>query len=228
MPKITIANFNQAYDAYFTSIRNNALSQYNILEVGGGAHPSFMDREDFNYHIVDSDSNELAKAPEDIVKFERKVEDLSDKIKFDLVISKMVLEHVPNPEEFHEKVMQLLKPKGKAIHFFACRFSIPGLVNRILPERVGEIILRILKNRETGDHPKYQAYYKRTLGGVNSQIKFFENMGYEIEEYRSFVGHKYFKAFPILKQLEQLYTWLLVKMKMKSLATVALVVLKKK
>jgi SAM-dependent methyltransferase len=223
-----VANFNKAYDAYFSSIKNCVLLKHSILEIGGGAHPSFENRSNISYTIVDPDSKELNKSPKDVHKLNLTIEQMDSQQQYDLIISKMVLEHIPSPDEFHEKVFQLLKPNGKAIHFFACRHSIPSFVNRVLPEFMSDALLRLLQNRNTEDYPKYPAYYKRTNGGVTSQIKYFEGLGYEVDAYNSYVGHKYFQSIPILKQLEQLYTWVLVQLKMKSLATVALVILKKK
>lgn len=199
-----------------------------ILEIGGGAYPSIQERANLNFTVIDPDRKELDKCPEDCNKICSRIQNYQGENTFDLILSKMVLEHVEDPNSFHEKILTLLNTNGRVIHFFACRHSIPALVNRLLPENLGETILRFLKNRKTEDFPKYPAFYKKTKGGVKSQINYFENLGYKVEDYRSYVGHKYFQAFPILKQMEQLYTWLLVQLQMKSLATVALVVLKKK
>ena len=103
----------------------------------------------------------------------------------------------------------------------------PVLVNRLLPESFGDSILRILGNRNLDDSPKYEAYYKRTKGHTKDQIEYFKKIGYIIDEYNSFVGHKYLKSIPLLGYLEKLYTKSLVYFKLKRLATVALVVLSK-
>jgi len=221
-----VAKFNIAYDSYFTLINSYALPNCKILEIGGGAHPSISERNDLKYHVVDPDHKELSKLPSDIIKIEGSVQDLPLDEKYDLIISKMVLEHVPNPDEFHKKVFQLLATNGRAVHFFACRHSLPAFVNRFLPERVGESLLRILKNRPLDDSPKYEAYYRRTLGHTKGQLDYFKKMGYAVEIYHSFVGHKYFKNIPLINLLEKAYTSILSKMECKRLSTVALVVLK--
>jgi len=198
-----------------------------ILEIGGGAHPSIKNREGISYTIVDPDLNELEKAPSDIIKINNLVQNLPIDKKYDLIISKMVLEHVEDPDSFHTKVLQLLNDDGRAVHFFACRHSVPALVNRLLPELLGDLILRLLKNRDMTDEPKYKAYYRRTFGHTKDQLSFFESIGFQIKNYHSFVGHKYFQNIPILSSLEKHYTRYLVKKNLCKYATVALVELKK-
>ncbi|MFT6336148.1 MAG: SAM-dependent methyltransferase [Saprospiraceae bacterium] len=222
------SNFNIAYDSYYQSIGKAAKNGDAILEIGGGAHPSIKNRSMFVYSAIDPDEEELAKAPEDIAKRNGTVQSLLEEKEYDLIISKMVLEHVDNPDSFHKAVLGLLKPGGVAIHFFACRHSLPAIVNRLFPESLGDAILGMLKNRDLDDSPKYEAYYRRTLGHTKSQIDYFQDLGYEIESYSSFVGHKYLSSIPLLGAIERGYTNLLTRIEAKNLATVALVVLKKK
>ena len=139
----------------------------------------------------------------------------------------MVLEHIPNPDEFHTKVKGLLTENGVSIHFFACRHSIPAFVNRFLPEFLGDFILRCLGNRDLENRPKYKAYYKRTKGHTDAQLSYFKDLGYAVVEYHSFVGHSYFRNIPVLNQLEKLFTAILSQLKAVRLSTVALVILKK-
>jgi len=104
---------------------------------------------------------------------------------------------------------------------------LPALVNRLLPEFAGDSILRLLKNRDLDKEPKYKAYYKRTKGYTKNQLNYFEKLGFKIDVYQSFVGHKYFVHIPILYQLEKSYTCLLKKLNLFQYSTVALVTLKK-
>ena len=68
--------------------------------------------------------------------------------KFDLVISQMVLEHIEDSKSFHEGIFNLLKRGGSAIHLYANPYSIPVIVNGILPESIGSFILSKIKNRD--------------------------------------------------------------------------------
>lgn len=220
-------SFDIAYDSYYEEIQKYALPNSKILEIGGGAHPSLVNREDLEYTIIDPDSDELSKAPEDVEKLNLMLENLDSGKQYDLILTKMVLEHVEHPKAFHKKIFEVLKPGGKAIHFFACRHSIPSFVNRILPEFVGDRILKLLGNRDLEDSPKYPAYYTKTKGHSAGQINYFSSLQFIVSKYYSFVGHKYFKKVPILNFLEKFYTNALVFFKLKSISTVALVVLSK-
>ena len=225
--KTGTSSFYIAYDSYYEAINQALEKNMTILEIGGGAHPSIQNREGLNYHIVDPDVVELEKAPSNITKMIGSVQELMTKQTYDLIISKMVLEHVESPDDFHRSVLGLLAPNGKAIHFFACKNSLPAIVNRFLSEKMGNRILRLLSNRPLDESPKYEAYYKRTKGHTMDQIRYFKMIGYNIEGYYSYVGHKYFKRVPLLNLVEKGYTGLLNKLNLKSLATVSLVVLKK-
>jgi len=225
--KLKTINFKHAYDSYYRMINDKLDSKPSILEIGGGAHPSILNRKNLNYTIVDPDQAELIKAPNDVIKMKGTVQEFKSDIKYDLIISRMVLEHVEDPDSFHASVLDLLKPNGKAIHFFAGRHSLPALVNRILPEFAGDTILKLLKNRDLDQSPKYDAHYRRTKGHTKSQIEYFQDLGYSIESYSSFVGHKYLASLPIIGYLEKQYSKFLVKIDAKQLATVALIVLKK-
>jgi SAM-dependent methyltransferase len=220
-------SFNKAYDSYYAEIMSIIKPNMQVLEIGGGAHPSIEDRSQITYTIVDPDSKELDKSPDDVIKLNLLLEEMKSEKQYDLIVTKMVLEHVEQPDLFHTKIFEILKPNGKAIHFFACRHSIPTFVNRLLPEVISDGLLRVLQNRNTAEHPKYPAFYKKTKGHTNSQVTYFQNKGFQVLKYNSFVGHKYFKSIPILKHFEAVYTRLLVGLKLKSLATVALIILKK-
>jgi len=139
----------------------------------------------------------------------------------------LVIRLSDDPDGFHSKIFELLSDNGVAIHFFACRYSLPALVNRLLPEAFGDIILRLLKNRDLDNEPKYRAYYKRTTGHTKSQLQYFNQLGFGIQSYQSYVGHKYLKQIPGLSLLEKLYTVILKRSNLYQFSTVALVVLKK-
>ncbi len=220
-------SFDIAYQSYYDEIEKSVSANIEILEIGGGAHPSLTNRDNLSYTIVDPDKNELNKSPEDILKLNLSLEQLDTEKQYDLILTKMVLEHIENPEAFHKKIYKTLKPNGKVIHFFACRNSIPSIANRLLPEFIGDSILRMIGNRNLKDSPKYPAYYRKTKGYCKSQINFFTELKFKIEKYDSFVGHKYFQKVPVLGILERFYSKLLVSLRLKSLSTVALITLTK-
>jgi len=220
-------DFNTAYNDYYKEIHQFIQPEMQILEVGGGAHPSVINRKGVQYSVIDPDQSELEKSPSDIIKINSKIEEMSTEQTFDIIVSKMVLEHIQEPNEFHTAIFNHLKPNGIAIHFFACKYSLPSIFNRIFPERLGSQILKLLKNRTLEESPKYKAYYARTMGFSNSQREYFKSFGFEILKYNSYIGHKYFQNIPVLKQLESVYGFFLKKLNLKVFSTVALVTLKK-
>ena len=214
---------------FYKDIRRYLRKGMRVLEIGGGAFPAVEDRRGIEYYIADPDERELAKAPDDVVKLQCKIQELSLNKKFDLILSKMVLEHVEDPDSFHKKVISLSAENGVIVHYYACHYSIPSIANLLLPEKVGEYILsKILKNRDTHVMPKYPAYYRRTRGHIGSQTKYFRLIGYDIVAFYTYVGHRYFYRFPIIYFFERVYTTLLYKLKAIGLATTAIVILQKK
>jgi 2-polyprenyl-3-methyl-5-hydroxy-6-metoxy-1,4-benzoquinol methylase len=225
--EVKTLSFEIAYNSYYREIENFLLPGIEILEIGGGRHPSLSNRAEVIYSIVDPDQKELEKAPDDVLKLHGKLEDINLERQYDLILTKMVLEHIEDPEAFHSIIFRILKPTGRVIHFFACRHSLPALFNRILPESAGDFILKLIGNRDLNDSPKYPAYYLKTKGYSNKQVNFFTGLKFNVLKYHSFVGHKYFSKIPGLRFLEKLYTRLLFQLDLRGLSTVALVVLDK-
>lgn len=224
--KTAIKNFNLAYDDFEKAIEKYAVQNIRILEVGGGAFPSIENHAELDYTIIDPDKAELNKSKA-INKIHSKLENWETDQKFDLIVSKMVLEHIPNPFIFHEKILHLLTPKGKVLHLFACRNSLPAVINRFLPESFGDSILRIIKNRNLNEEPKYKAYYLRTNGPTSRDIDFYTKIGFNIEVFNGYVGHNYLHAVPLLRNLENLYSSILSLLKFSKFATVSVILLEK-
>lgn len=222
-----ILPFYSSYSDFYNYINNLSLSGSEVLEIGGGAHPSIKDRQEISYTIVDPDTDQTDLAPKDVKIENCRVQSLDSSNKYDIVISKMVLEHIEDPLSFHSSVYELLRPGGRAIHFYACKYSLPSIVNRILPEKLGELILKKIENRELNESPKYPAYYINTQGSRDELKRFYGNMGYTIETINFYLGHTYLKNVPVLNILERFYSYILYKAKLKTMASVSLLILKK-
>lgn len=215
--------FVSAYDDYEKAIAAIPKDAF-VLEVGVGAFPSIVNGE--NYYCLDPDSSELEK-----VKCKNKifssVEDYETTIRFDFIVSQMVLEHVENPTVFHEKVFRLLKPTGLAIHFFACGKSIPSRINSFLPERISDFILRKTRSRDIDKEPKYKAFYLWTNIFQEAIVNRYVEVGYIIKSQAIYIGHNYLHAVPVFKVLENMFSKLTYKLRWKSSASVALLILNK-
>lgn len=225
----------KGYDSYLEELAFRPHIK-RVCEIGGGANPAlpvdFVERHGLQYTILDVSTEELAKAPDKYSKIQADITSMEFESAggYDLVFSKMVAEHLPDGRVFHENVMKLLAEGGIAFHFFPTLYTLPFIVNRLAPERLSEFILLLIQSfRESeGKHAKFKAYYSWCRGPSSSQIRKFENLGYEIEEYIGFFGHGYYEK---IKPLHKAQTWLssaLVKYPLPYLTSFAYVVMSKK
>lgn len=181
-----------------------------IADLGGGANPVLsvetIRRLDLDYTVFDLSRRELAKAP---AGYPTEVADLSAKsFEFprpvDLAISRMLLEHVREPAEFHRNILRALSENGHAIHFFPTLYALPFLANAVLPEGISAGLVRALfpSREDEGRHGKFPARYRWCRGPTKRQRRRFEKLGYEIQEYVGFFGHSYYSRVGKLQALE--------------------------
>jgi hypothetical protein len=76
-------------------------------------------------------------------------------------------------------------------------------------------------------HGKFSAYYSWSRGPSNSMIRRFEEIGFEIIDYRGYFGHYYYQKLPWLHRLEMFKSKLLLKYSVPQLCSYARVVLRK-
>jgi hypothetical protein len=189
-----------------------------VLEVGGGANPSFplefVTQHGLEYTVLDISAVELAKAPQGYLKVQADITSAALDLAgdYDLIFSKMLAEHVKDGEIFHRNVHALLSPSGTAFHFFPTLFAPPFVVNRLMPERLAEQLLYFLQTgrEKNGRRAKFPAYYSWCRGPILSQINRFENLGYQVSEYIGFFGHDaYYLRFPVLANVHRAFaSWL--------------------
>jgi 2-polyprenyl-3-methyl-5-hydroxy-6-metoxy-1,4-benzoquinol methylase len=189
----------------------------------------FHARHRFRYLVIDISARELDRAPAHV---ETLVDDISDSSfrppqQFDLVLTRWVLEHVQAPAQFHTGVARLLRPGGCAVHFFPTLYAVPFVLNRVLPECVSSSILKVTgwTEREQG---KFRAYYRWCRGPSRRQLRRFRRLGFEVEEYIGFFGHRYYKKLPALQRMEDRVARVLAGRPVGALTSYAWVVLRKK
>jgi SAM-dependent methyltransferase len=206
-----------------------------VAELGGGANPfvADLDKWGFTEHriVVDISANELAKAQGDV---ETRVADLCKPIEgeqggYDLVFSKMLCEHLPNPRVFHENCFKLLRPGGLSVHYFPTLFTFPFMVNKIIPEELARKILdKVQPGRlELGNLDKFPAYYRWTTGPTRRAYRRFESIGFRVEQYHSTFGHHYYHFVKPLDAVERAKSSFLLKHPVASLTSFSVVVLRK-
>jgi len=207
-----------------------------ILEVGSGANPtlppSFVQSHGLSYVTSDLSPEELQKAD---AAFERLVLDLSEpgvdpalNESFDCVFSRMVNEHIRDGSQYHKNIFNILRPGGISVHCFSTLWTVPFAANRLLPDFVGDILLKAFAPRDSHKHGKFRAYYSWSRGPSNSMITRFQSLGFEVLQYTGYFGHGYYrKRVPLLDRLEQRKSRYLLRHPVPQLCSYATLVLRK-
>ena len=127
-------------------------------------------------------------------------------IEYDLVVSKLLAEHISDASIFHQNIFKLLKSGGYSYHYFPTLYNLPFITNLLLPENLSYPILLFFQPSRTkkGKRGKFPAYYNWCFSPTNKNIERFTNLGYEIEEYIGFFGHGFYQKAGILKPLDWL------------------------
>ena len=213
-----------------------------ICDVGGGANPilslDFINEHGLEYTILDISAEQLAKAPDGYHKLQVDITNpnFNLDVEYDLVFSKFLAEHVSSGLLFHKNIMSILRKGGYAFHYFPTLYNLPFLMNYIMPKKLSERILLFVAphRKKEGNHGKFPAYYSWCRGPIKSQINKFDSLGYNIEMYRGFFGHKFYniskkiKIFKVFVVLNRWFSRLLVKHPLPWITTFAHVLLRKR
>lgn len=127
---------------------------------------------------------------------------------YDFAFSRMLAEHVSSGARFHRNVRSLLRDGGVAFHFFPTLFAPPFVANYLLPEALAERLLHFLQpgRERSGKLGKFPARYSWCRGPLRAQIRRFERLGYEVEQYFGFYGHgAYYQKIPVWRDV---HAWL--------------------
>lgn len=234
--KISYGYYEDGWAGFENLIKNYALKENakKICDVGGGANPllspDFITEHQLDYSIIDLSSTELQKVSDEYKKIIIDIcqPDLILPDKYDLVFSKMLAEHLRSPLSFHKNIFNMLSSGGKAIHFFPTLYTLPFIVNKILPDAVSKILMNLFIKRDDYRHPKFKAYYLWCRGPTHSQITKFADLGYTIVEYIGYFGHNGYRRLPLIQRLEEWKTHLLLSHPNPWLTSFAVVILAKK
>ena len=201
-----------------------------VADLGAGAHPvlapEYVERRKLDYTIFDISQAEMEKAGE---AYNSVVEDVTspgfaDGRRFDLVLSRWLLEHISDPAQFHRNVFEMLPPGGRAVHFFPTLYTLPFMINRVLPERLSG---RLLGTSLGETRSKFPARYRWCRGPTRSQLRRLEGTGFEIERYVGYYGHPYYRRIPPLDAAERWRASLLARHPLPLLTNYASVTLRK-
>ena len=155
-------------DYYKSNFTGKKLSEASVLDAGCsyGIMDDFLSTSFKEILAVDIDENaiDIAKSvynKPNITYIKKKIEGLSLKKKFDIVISNMVLEHVPNQEIYLDKIYSLINKNGICILSVPNKFSISKEPHYDIyflswwPQIVSNFILKV---RKKGDY-----YYEKPV-----------------------------------------------------------------
>ena len=229
-----IKPFYNSYPDYHNAIELSIFSGIKICEIGPSGQPSIksgiIKERGLDYTIIDIETTYWDDYNSEVKKYNIDLQsDFNPTLEgqFDLVISQMVLEHIEYPENFHKGIFRLLKSGGSAIHLYANPYSMSAIANIILPESIGESILKTMNNRNLERNHKYPAFYRWCFTPSEKAKKNFESQGYHVINHIGYAGHNYFQSVPILNLLEKLYSRILFSMRLKVISTLSLLHVKK-
>jgi SAM-dependent methyltransferase len=208
-----------------------------VLEIGGGRSPTLNPEAvragGIEYTVNDIDPSELALVDP---AYATLCFDMSASLpaevsrrRFDLIFSRMVNEHVADGATYYANIFRLLNPGGLSVHFFATLFTLPTLVNLLVPETVSARVRSFAFARSTRDYryEKFPARYSWCRGPGDSMTRRFQAVGFDIEDYVGFFGHAYYRRVPALQRLEQAKARWLIRHPISALTSSALVSLRK-
>jgi SAM-dependent methyltransferase len=181
-----------------------------VGELGGGAKPVLADEERWGFvpkrAIYDISTDEMDKASD---KLDKRQADLCQPLagpggEYDLVFSKMLCEHLPDPETFHRNCFHLLRPGGRSIHFFPTLWALPFALNRLIPEQAARKVLTRVQPGRIDDplFEKFPAFYRWCHGPTPKARQRFEGLGFEIEHWSAGFGHPYYRKVGPIDRLE--------------------------
>lgn len=203
-------------------------------DVGGGANPvlslDYVKESGIEYTVLDFSKDELDKAPAAYTKVVYDV--MSAEIPpfgpFDLILTKMLAEHISDGEIFHKNIYNMLRKGGIAVHFFPTLYALPFLLNRLMPEWMGRTLLKVLAPWDRYQHDKFPARYSWCRGPTRSMQRRLEKLGYEIMEFWGLYGHRgYYLRIPFMVKIHDLIVKLLLRHPMPLLTSYAYMVLRK-
>lgn len=203
-----------------------------ILEVGGGRSPSFSVDEirDYSvkYTVNDVSQAELDRAPEGYS--DTLCADVSKElpeIQCDLIFSRMVFEHVEDNFSNLRNQLAILSPGGVAIHLHPVLYSLPFVLNRIIPERLTSSILsRADPIRNDDEIPKFPAHYDWCKATEKHRNRIL-GIGFSEVLLVPFWGHSYYRKIPLLDKLNGAFTSEIARRDIRAMASFCYTILQK-
>lgn len=203
--------YTHAESCYYKAIDEIRSNYKSYLEIGGGKNPLFDPSKE--YTVNDISSHELS-----FIKSKGYVTANFDicgdfhynyNEKYDFIFSKMVLEHVSDGNRYYQNIYKLLKPGGICITYHPTLFSLPFVINKILPNSIGEKLFDFL--------------YGKNKTRVREKIRIGKFPAYAIP----FYGHHYYKKIKFLYFIHKIFSNIIRNLNFKFLSSYCYTIVKK-
>lgn len=179
-----------------------------LLEIGGGRRPLLTPDEaraaGIAYTVNDISARELALGPAEFAKAEFDVAgavNSAEHGRYDLVISRMVMEHVKDAARAWSNMAGLLAPGGVALAFHPTLYAPPFVINRLIPERLTAPVLKLFfSDRHDGDFPKFPARYDLCTADPAVVEPALRRAGFSEVLSAPFWGDRYFRHLPGVRE----------------------------
>ena len=143
----------------------------------------------------------------------------------DLILSRATVEHLHDTSGFLRAAYGSLRPDGKMGVLFAAKWSIPAMLNRIIPERIAIKLLEALVPNSKG-YQGFKAYYDKCGNGEFQAAA--RSAGFTVlGNYPNYYASSYFQFFLPLHMLSILHDLLRTVLSIKALTAMNLFVLQK-
>jgi SAM-dependent methyltransferase len=176
-----------------------------VCEIGGGRNPLFSPEElaafDVEYTILDISQAELDLAGPEYHKLCCSIEETDHQPEFDMMYSKMVIEHVSNTQLAYENIRDKLNPRGVCLSFHPTLYALPFIVNLLLPERLSRKVLGLIFPSRMNEESKFPARYSWCFAS-RKIVRRLKVLGFRDALIVPFYGHTYYKNIPVLRSLE--------------------------
>jgi len=218
------------YERIVAQYMNSRTGQV-IVDVGGGRacvfakyrHPAAEAK------IIAVDKSEEA-LKSNVNVDEKVVANVLEKLPFgeeeiDLLVSRAVLEHLENLNDFIDNSKELCKAGGYHIHVFPSKFSPFALINQILPHALSQKVLYSIAPQSKGTCG-FPAYYDNCY--YTGFTRLLKKHGFEVVEvHLSYYQSPYFAFFLPLFLVSAVYEAFIRVLGVKDLAAYVLVVARK-
>lgn len=226
------------WDNYTRVIRHLAktFGARRMLEIGAGRSPLFGIDElrslNAELTVNDISAAELAHLP---AGYRQACFDIAGEVAetqigmIDLAFSRMVFEHVEDAHKAWCNVHAMLAPGGVALAFVPTLFAVPFVINRLLPDNLGERIAHLLdRTRTEEEKPVFPARYNWCFTFDAPMRRRLGEIGFVEVLIVPFYGHRYYQRFPVIRDIHRGFTALARTLDLRLLSTYAYIVVRKK